>query len=366
MNNALQWDSPATVVEVFREAVIGGEPAFLWGVPGGGLFAAVGEGTCGLRVGAPGFHGNVPLFRPASIVAAGDAFGAGTFADAPAATKPARSAMADAAATSATGPTAHWTATVERATAEMRSGALRKVVLARTERRRAPDGARFDPSETWLALRAANPQSFTFAVHADGRTFVGASPERLATLAGDTLLTEALAGTAPRDSDPARLSSSAKDRDEHAVVVAEILAGLAPHVLPESVQCPATPGLRALPRLWHLHTPITARLRPGATLADVVLALHPTPAVCGVPRAAAAAFLSAHEGFDRGPYAGPVGWVSDAGQGSFAVGIRSAVLAGAEATLYAGAGLVAASEPAAEWRETALKLQTVDEKLRTA
>ncbi len=366
MNNALQWDSPAAVVEVFREAVTGGEPAFLWGVPGGGLFAAVGEGTCALRVGAPGFHGTVPLFRPAAVVAAGDAFGAGSFPDAPVAAPPAHGARSATADVASTGPSAHWIATVERATAEMRAGALRKVVLARTEARRAPDGAQFDATETWLALRAANPQSFTFAAHADGRAFVGASPERLATLSGDTLLTEALAGTAPRDSDPARLLASEKDRDEHALVVAEILAGLAPHVVPESVECPATPGLRALPRLWHLHTPITARLRPGATLADVVLALHPTPAVCGVPRAAAAAFLSAHEGFDRGPYAGPVGWVSDAGQGSFAVGIRSALLAGAEATLYAGAGLVSASEPAAEWRETALKLQTVDEMLRTS
>jgi isochorismate synthase len=360
VNNAIQWDSAAAVIEAFRDALIRGERAFLWGVPGGGVFAAVGEGTCGLRVGAPGFRGAGALWRPAAIVATGDAFGVGVQVDAPAAS------TGPTTDTPPTGPSAHWVETVERATAEMRAGALRKVVLARTESRRAPPDQRYDATATWLALRAANPQSFTFAVHESGRTFVGATPERLATLAGDTLLTEALAGTAPRDTDPERLLASEKDRDEHAVVVSAILAGLAAHVLPDSLRFPATPSLKALPRLWHLHTPITARLRPGATLADVVLALHPTPAVCGVPRAAAAAFLSAHEGFDRGPYAGPVGWMSDAGQGSFAVGIRSATLAGAEATLYAGAGLVVGSEPAAEWRETALKLQTVDEMLRTS
>jgi isochorismate synthase EntC len=304
VNNAIQWDSVAAVTEAFRDAVGRGERAFLWGVPGGGVFTAVGEGTCAMRVGAPGFRGTGALWHPAQISASGDAFGAGVAVDAPAATP------GSATEAPPTAPTAHWTATVDRATAEIRAGALRKVVLARTETRRAPAGAHYDATLTWQALRAGNPQSFTFAVHEAGRTFVGATPERLATLAGDTLLTEALAGTAPRTSDPARLLSSEKDREEHAVVVSAILAGLSPHVLPDSLHFPATPCLKALPRLWHLHTPITARLRPGATLADVVLALHPTPAVCGVPRAAAADFLNAHEGFDRGLYAGPVGWMT--------------------------------------------------------
>ena len=364
----------SAVVAAFRDALVRGERAFLWGVPGGGALAALGEGDAPWRVGASGFRGEGPMWRPARVVFHGAAFGPGVEvataaspAGAPTTQRSLPGGLAGGASSECapSGPTRHWIDAVGRATSAMRAGALRKVVLARQSVRRASAGEGFDATATWQALRAANPGAFTFAVAEAGRVFLGASPERLVSLVDGTLQTEALAGTLSRAGAPETLLASAKDREEHALVVAEIVSGLGPFVEPGTLCWDPNPGLKALPRIWHLHTPITARLRSGATLLDVVRALHPTPAVCGVPRAAAARFLRENEGFERDLYAGPVGWVSDAGEGTFAVGLRSALLTGDTATLYAGAGLVAASEATAEWHETALKLRTVEETLRT-
>jgi isochorismate synthase len=371
VNNVERAQSFDAVVEVFDRAVASGSRAFLWSPPdSGAVFAAVGEGDAGLMVGALGFSGDEPPWRPARVVATPGAFCTLPRPEIADAAPPVRvteghhgaleAAPLQEAARSA------WNTRVERARVLLLGGALRKVVLARAEDRTAPDGRRFDAAATFRALRAGEPGAFAFAVHEGGRTFLGASPERLASVTPERAVhTEALAGTAPRSTPPGALLASAKDREEHAFVVEAIVAALEPYVHPGSLARAAVPSERAFARVRHLHTPIAARLDAGADLRAVVRALHPTPAVGGTPRAAALAFLAAHEGLDRGPYAGPVGWMADDGAGCFAVGIRSAVLAGSTARLFAGAGLVAASDAAAEWAETALKLRTAAEALRT-
>jgi salicylate biosynthesis isochorismate synthase len=140
-----------------------------------------------------------------------------------------------------------------------------------------------------------------FAVARAGATFVGASPERLVRLAGGALETVALAGTAARGGTPAAdralaraLLASAKERLEHDLVVDDVRTRLAP--LCSAVSAPERPGILTTETVQHLRTPVTARLRPGRGLLDVVAALHPTPAICGAPRAAALAALRAREG----------------------------------------------------------------------
>ncbi len=243
---------------------------------------------------------------------------------------------------------------------------LCKVVPARAARYTAPLGQRFDPPATLAALAAAEPDACVFAFTRGGATFLGATPERLARRVGDGLDTHALAGTAARAADPAAdaararaLLESAKDRHEHAVVVDAIVAALAPIAN-------VTPGELApvrLGALWHLETPIAARLAPGRDLFDAIDALHPTPALGGHPRARARAAL-ADEPLRRGHYAAPIGWVDPHGDGLAAVAIRSATLTATTARAFAGAGVVAESDPAAEWDETALKLATIGRALR--
>jgi isochorismate synthase len=172
----------------------------------------------------------------------------------------------------------------------------------------------------------------------------------------------ALAGTSARGATPAEderlgqaLLASPKERTEHAVVVRALRAALAEQCT--DVTAPGTPRLFRVRNVQHLLTPLSGRLRPGRGALDLVTALHPTPAVGGAPRATALDLIRRWEGLDRGWYAGPVGWVDRHGQGEFAVAIRSALLRGPEASLYAGCGIVADSDPEAEFSESVLKLR---------
>ncbi|MFW2399118.1 isochorismate synthase, partial [Burkholderia pseudomallei] len=210
-------------------------------------------------------------------------------------------------------------------------------------------------------LRRRDPRAHLFAIRRRDGCFVGATPERLARVAHGHAHTHALAGTIARGNDPAhdralgaQLMASAKERLEHALVVDAIRDALAP--LSRAIDVPAQPSLLRLPRLQHLSTPIAAALNERATLLQVVAALHPTPAVAGHPRAAALEHIRAHEGFDRGWYAGPIGWIDAHGNGDFVVALRSALISASACRLFAGCGIVAASEPAREYRETSLKL----------
>jgi isochorismate synthase len=179
-----------------------------------------------------------------------------------------------------------------------------------------------------------------------------------------------LAGTAPRSGDPDEdranaeaLVASAKDREEHAIVVdavAEVLGGLC-----DELSFDAEPVLEPTANVWHLATRFRGVLRdPAITALDVVAELHPTPAVCGMPELHARASIDELEGFDRGAYAGPVGWVDARGDGDWAIALRCAALDGEQATLYAGAGIVAGSEPEKELEETDRKFRAFLDSLR--
>jgi isochorismate synthase len=174
-----------------------------------------------------------------------------------------------------------------------------------------------------------------------------------------------LAGSAARAADPDEdrrrgeaLLASAKDRHEHALVVTDVAARLAPLV--EDLEVPEEPSLVATPTLWHLSTALRGRVGdPDVSALHLAQALHPTPAVCGVPRAAAHAAITEIEPFDRGFYTGAVGWTDARGDGEWVMALRCGEVAGDRVRLWAGAGIVPASCPADELAETAVKLRTL-------
>jgi isochorismate synthase len=260
-------------------------------------------------------------------------------------------------------PPAEWQAIVRAVVQQLQQGDLRKVVLARAAR--VGTRAAWAPAPILGALRAAYPACVTFAVAQGQRCFLGASPERLVRLQSGTVRTMALAGSISRGGAPEEderlgqaLLQSPKDRTEHAIVVEAIRVSLAP-VCSEVVVPPDGPTLLKTSSVQHLATPIVGRIQPGRTILDLVEELHPTPGVGGQPRALALATIRAQEQLDRGWYAGPVGWFDRHGEGDVAVGIRSALLSGAEATLFVGCGIVAASDPAQEYAESCWKLRPI-------
>jgi len=246
---------------------------------------------------------------------------------------------------------------VLRAQDEMRAGRVDKVALAR----RVTLTLRAAPHLGTLLgrLRRTAPSSTRFAFRIGERTFVGATPECLVKRKGLLVETEALAGTVSR-TDPtaaAELLASGKNQDEHRYVVLALERCLRP--LCRRLEVPSAPIIKELPHLLHLCTPIVAELeRPTHVLALVDL-LHPTPAVCGAPTPEAFRFIVEQEAAPRGWYAAPFGWADASGDGHFVVGLRSALIHGKNVHLYAGAGIVRASEPQLEFDETELKLQGI-------
>jgi isochorismate synthase len=246
-----------------------------------------------------------------------------------------------------------WDALVARALAAISSGALDKVVLARAFDVQW-DGP-LDAEALLASLQARHPACRSFLIRGEDGVFLGASPELLCRIEGDHVVTEALAGSAP----PAlaeTLLGSRKDLREHNWVVGHIVRALS--TLCESIERKPEPGLRRLANVAHLETPISARLARGRTVADVVAALHPTPAVGGVPSAAARRFLAEHERLDRGLYAGVVGWAGP-GRAELAVALRCALVRGRTARVFAGAGIVEGSTAPSEWDETELKARAL-------
>lgn len=261
-------------------------------------------------------------------------------------------------------PREAWREAVEAALTAIAQERLRKVVLARAEVRRFPTPP--DPVAVLEALYRRHPEAYCFLYEpTPGAAFVGASPELLVRVDPEgRLATMALAGTAPRGATPEEdaalgraLLQSDKDRREHALVVEAIQRALEP--LTRTLEVPETPRLRRLPQVYHLETPIQGVLRPEVGLLRVAEALHPTPALGGLPRQVALRFIARHEPVPRGWYAAPLGILFPDGSGELAVGIRSALLLGERVVLYAGAGIVAGSDPDREWDEIDLKLQTM-------
>jgi isochorismate synthase len=246
--------------------------------------------------------------------------------------------------------------------------ALRKVVLARTIEVDA--GRELDARRLAHRLRAVNPDAFTFAAPTEAGIMVGASPELLVSRFGREVRSNPLAGSAARSGDPDEdranadaLLASAKDREEHAIVVEAIADVFRPFC--RELTWDPVPALLETPNVWHLSTRFRGLTRePSPGVLELVRALHPTPAVAGDPRDAALGVIEELEPFDRGSYAGPVGWMDASGDGEWAIALRCAELRGDRATLYAGAGIVADSIPDAEVDETERKFRAFLDALR--
>ncbi|MCK9496296.1 MAG: isochorismate synthase [Dehalococcoidia bacterium] len=249
---------------------------------------------------------------------------------------------------------------------EVREGVYEKAVLASTQMLRG-DG----PVAIGAALerlRQNYPGCHVFTMSSDGYTFLGASPELLVRLSDGEVQALGLAGSLKRGETPEederlgeQLLTSAKDRIEHETVVRAIRERLAPAT--EQLHAPNAPRLRKLRNIQHLSTEISGRVRPGVDVLDLVQRVHPTPAVCGWPTAVAREVIAAHEEFDRGWYAGPVGWVDATGDGEFAVSLRSAVVQDDHAWLFAGNGIMGDSEPESELAEVQWKYRPLVEAL---
>ncbi len=256
---------------------------------------------------------------------------------------------------------------VSRAVGRISRGEFEKIVLARAKDVRAADP--LHPLRMLNGLRQRFPDCNSFSVaNGRGQSFIGASPELLLRVEGSTAFTEALAGSAGRGSTASedaalgkRLLHSEKDLREQRIVLDSILRGLAP--LDLDLKYSARPLLRRLSNVQHLHTPIEAKLPRGVRLLDMLGRLHPTPAVGGNPRELAVPAIAELEAFPRGLYGGALGWIDSRGSGEFIVGLRSALIDGSRARMYAGAGIVAGSSPETEFAETELKFRAMQDAL---
>ncbi len=258
---------------------------------------------------------------------------------------------------------------VRRGIDAIEAGEVEKVVLARDLVGTVPRGA--DLRRLVRALSSAYPDTWTFAV--DG--LIGASPETLVTVSGGTVTARVLAGTIARgadaDADAAAslaLATSAKDNDEHGFAVRSVLEALRPFT--SSLAAGEQPFMLKLPNVWHLASDVEGELSAQASALDLVGALHPTAAVAGTPTASALEVIRRLEPFDRGRYAGPVGWTDANGDGEWAIALRCAQFdrvgpeqdaagPGIPFTAYAGAGIVAASDPESEMLETRVKFRPI-------
>jgi menaquinone-specific isochorismate synthase len=259
-----------------------------------------------------------------------------------------------------------WERAVAAGVARIRAGELGKVVLARDLYATAPEP--FDPRLVLRRLAARYPDCYTFSC--DGLT--GATPELLISRDGRQITSLVLAGTVPRGGTAeqdqafgAWLLASAKDQSEHVYAVDSVREVLAP--LCEQLAIEPAPSLLSLANVQHLATAVRGVLTPAAAADRSALALaaaqHPTAAVGGTPTGVAMDLIRELEGMDRGRYAGPVGWVDGRGNGVWGIALRCALLSGPSARLFAGCGIVADSDPAAELAEAQAKFRVMQDAL---
>jgi menaquinone-specific isochorismate synthase len=238
---------------------------------------------------------------------------------------------------------------------------VQKVVLARDLVGRLPEGA--DLRRVLVDLALGYPDTYTFAVNG----LVGSSPETLVRVDHGAVSARVLAGSIGRGSDAESdqaaaiaLATSAKDLDEHAFALASLVSTLAPHT--SRLTASDLPFTIKLPNLWHLASDVEGRLGDDSSSLDLLGGLHPTAAVAGAPTAAALELIAELEHFDRGRYAGPVGWVDARGDGEWAVALRCAhVSSTGRITAYAGAGIVEGSDGPHELAETKMKFRPIVE-----
>ncbi len=259
-----------------------------------------------------------------------------------------------------------WTGAVADAVSRIGAGGLDKVVLARDLVATADN----DIDPRWLAARLAEgyPRCWTYLV--DG--LVGATPEMLVRLDSGLATSRVLAGTIRRSGDDARdlglaatLAHSSKDLEEHEYAVRSVAAALAPSC--SGMNVPDAPYVLALPNVLHLATDVTAVAQPGTTSLDLAAALHPSAAVCGTPTDAARTLIAELEQLDRERYSGPVGWIDSRGDGEWGIALRCGQLSAEDPRrirLFAGCGIVAGSDPAAELAESVAKFLPMRESLQ--
>ena len=253
---------------------------------------------------------------------------------------------------------ADWIGLVDEAVAAIKAGSMQKVVLARSVV--VKSDTTIEAFDLVSTLRDLYPECRVFGWQEGDATFIGASPELLVAREDHQFHLAPLAGSAARGSDPEEdrrlgdaLLGSSKDQQEHQFVVDDAVQRLRP--LASSLERSPAPVLQRFATVQHLATPI--RGTTDTRLLALADALHPTPAVGGTPRSEALGFIEKVEGIDRGWYAGGIGWADANGTGEIALGLRSALVRGNQLTAYAGNGIVADSDPAAELEETRLKLR---------
>jgi len=253
-----------------------------------------------------------------------------------------------------------WKQAVNKLAKEVKENVLDKIVMARELRVRSE--SLFSPYNTLFRLREEQPLSYLFAIESGADCFVGATPERLVKRVGDEVLSTCLAGSIKRGETTQEddrlgqlLLNDQKNLHEHRVVVDMIKSSMEKGC--EKVKVPQHPVLVKLKNIQHLYTPVKGRARKDVSLLKMVDLLHPTPALGGFPKNLALKKIREEELLDRGWYAGPVGWLDANGNGEFVVAIRSGLLQGKEASLFAGCGIVGDSDPECEYQETIIKFK---------
>ena len=253
-----------------------------------------------------------------------------------------------------------WKGAVEQSVKDIRAGLMDKIVLARELDLHFEEEV---PSGAVLHNLASQQQaSFIFAVESGQSCFIGASPERLIKKEGKQIFSACLAGSTQRGTDESmdeqlglELLSDEKNRSEHEFVVSMMRKAMEEQCI--ELDIPTEPILMKLANIQHLYTPVKGTSLPTATILEFVELLHPTPALGGAPRKIAMEKISEYERMDRGLYAAPIGWMDMNGNGDFAVGIRSGLLKGKEAALFAGCGIVEGSDSESELTETKVKFK---------
>ncbi|MHC0038963.1 isochorismate synthase [Pseudoneobacillus sp. C159] len=253
-----------------------------------------------------------------------------------------------------------WKNSVERAVSDLKTGSLKKVVLARELRLTFTERVLIEPVLNHLIN--AQAESFVFAFEVNGDCFIGASPERLVKKTGNDILSTCLAGSIARGKSEKEdenlgeeLLADQKNRIEHQYVVDMIKDALKEHCL--EIDIPNQPGLMKMRDIQHLYTPVSGVAKKTTSLLQLVNDLHPTPALGGMPKELAVEKIRQVEELDRGFYAAPIGWLDANGDGEFAVAIRSGLIQGKEASLFAGCGIVENSDAESEFIETRIKFR---------
>lgn len=260
----------------------------------------------------------------------------------------------------------NWDQLINKAVKSINNGLMSKVVLARELE--AEFNQPIDLNEVLNKLVEQQTDSYIYIFDQGEDAYISATPERLVKVDNGELLSTCLAGTIKRgqtaneDEELAyQLMNDEKNRSEHQYVVNMIKESIEP--LTYSINIPNQPVILPLRTLQHLYTPVTAMLKDSYTIFDLIEKLHPTPALGGEPREVAINYIEENEPFERGWYAAPVGWVDQEGNGEMAVAIRSALINDNRATLFAGCGIVAESDPQEEYEETKLKFTPMLEAL---